>query len=104
MTIAPIMPGVSVGNGWAASLGATAKEREAATPIFTLAGIMRLLNGGDTAIHADARTMASTNPNMRPGSTVMFTMDAPLRQPAATSRGIIANRSVVKDTSVASIQ
>ena len=44
---------VSSGSAGFAMCGAAASASAAATPAFTVVGIMRVLNGGDTNSHAD---------------------------------------------------
>ena len=55
---------------WCAAASASA----AAMPTFTVVGIMRVLNGGETNSHADARTSASTNAVITTGSIGIVVM------------------------------
>ena len=50
--------------------GAAANASAAAIPAFTAAGMMRVLNGGDTTKNAVARTSASANAVTMIGSNV----------------------------------
>src|SRR3954447_11020191 len=60
-------------NSWGSLMcGAAASASVAASPAFTMVGIMRVLNGGATKSHAAARTSASAKAVIASGSNATF--------------------------------